>query len=465
MYNSRPMRTFRNAALSVWQSVVARIFGEENEKDPATNEATADYGEIAMRVLENDPDSPATFDRVEPALRERGGLAYVSGAQHHLAMALYGNEPDAASRIQARLRPFEEGKRNWLQWSRCVVEYGKHVAMVHNGPTFRSPEFSGELSSRKSVFDGVLPDKQAVTIALVGDWGTGEPAAQRVLDAILAEKPHVLIHLGDVYFSGTDHESYRSFYKLIRSKRSAAELPVFTLAGNHDYYSGGHGYYQLIDELNEGAARQTASYFCLRNAGWQILGMDTGYGDCVPGQDALVKLATFGWKGHVTDLRDDEYRWHEYQLRDGRPTILLSHHQLRSAWAPIGVPAKQDSVNRNLERRFRPYFSGGPVRAWYWGHEHDFVVMERGYDGLGDSACLGHGAIPVDSAKEPRNGPAPYKGLKKSSSKYRLHTDSGGYYNRGFSLLYLGRSDNATITHFEVDEVGKASALGTEIGI
>jgi hypothetical protein len=460
------MRTFRNAAISVWQSVVARIFDEDHEKDSVTNEATADYGEIAMRILENDPDSPVTFDRVEPSLREQSALAYVSGIQHHLAMAIYGNEPDASARIQARLRPFEEGIRNW-QWGRCVVEYGKYVAMVHNGPTFRSPEFAGELNPKKSVFDGVLPDDEGVTLALVGDWGTGEPAAQRVLDAILAEKPHILIHLGDVYFSGTDHESYRSFYKLIRSKRSAADLPVFTLAGNHDYYSGGGGYYQLIDELNEGATRQTASYFCLRNAGWQILGMDTGFGDCVPGRDALVKLATFGWKGHVTDLRDDEWRWHQHQLNDGRPTILLSHHQLRSAWGPIGVPVKRDSVNQNLERRFSSYFSRnvGQVRAWYWGHEHDFVPMERGYNGLGDSACLGHGAIPVDSAKKPRSGPPPYQGLTHNSSKYRLHTDSGGYYNRGFSLLYLGRSDNARITHFEVDEAGKASALGTEIGI
>jgi len=197
MYNSRPMRTFRNAALSVWQSVVAQIFDEENEKTPVTNEATADYGEIAMRILENDPDSPVTFDRVEPALRELGGLTYVSRAQHHLAMAVYGNEPDAASRIQARLRPFEEGTGNWQQWGHCVVEYGKYVAMVHNGPTFKSPEFDGELNSRKSVFDGVLPDDQGVTLALVGDWGTGEPTARRVLDAILAEKPHALIHLGE----------------------------------------------------------------------------------------------------------------------------------------------------------------------------------------------------------------------------------------------------------------------------
>ena len=42
-------------------------------------------------------------------------------------------------------------------------------------------------------------------------------------------------------------------------------------------YSGGEGYYWLVDELS-----QKASYFCIRNSDWQFVAMDTGYNDFSP---------------------------------------------------------------------------------------------------------------------------------------------------------------------------------------
>ena len=55
------------------------------------------------------------------------------------------------------------------------------------------------------------------------------------------------------------------------------DLRVFSLCGNHDMYSGGAPYYALLDRLG-----QPSSYVCLRNAHWQLLGMDTGYNDYDP---------------------------------------------------------------------------------------------------------------------------------------------------------------------------------------
>jgi hypothetical protein len=471
--HAMPLRAFRHPGLSVWQSLVREAFStDELSQRINANEGTADYCEIVMRRLE-ERELDLSFEDLEPALledhSERGWFRYVSAANHHIAMALFGETPERASRLQARLRRYEEGRGNWHQWKKCLVDYGKYVARVHRGPMYRPPEFDGHLMRDFSVVDGLLSEDREIRVALVGDWGTGEPAAINVLDGILAKDPHFLIHLGDVYFSGTEHESYAGLYDLIRQRKDASSLPVFTLAGNHDYFSGGDGFYQLIDHLNEGAARQAASYFCVRNRHWQLLAMDTGFMDSVPSKGALLKLSTVGFKGFQTDLRDDEFRWHRHQLEStaGRRTILLSHHQLFSAYDAIGVPTSPNSVNINLNRRFSQYFSAqgsqSQVRAWFWAHEHDFVPMSPHYNGLGASACLGHGAIPVDSAKVRRPGSPPYNGRNKYANS--LGIDGGGYYNHGFSVLYFRGSQDVEVTHFQVDEHGVILPLGTETGI
>ena len=70
---------------------------------------------------------------------------------------------------------------------------------------------------------------------------------------------------------------------------------------------------------------------------------------------------------------------------------------------------------------------------------------------------MGHGAIPVDSKKEPRPG-SPYNGRDPYTPFKALGTDSGGYFNHGFAVLQLSKT-NGYIEHWEVDETGLASVL------
>ena len=44
-------------------------------------------------------------------------------------------------------------------------------------------------------------------MALIADWGTGTAEAKALLQRVAAHKPDVLIHLGDVYYSGTTTEN------------------------------------------------------------------------------------------------------------------------------------------------------------------------------------------------------------------------------------------------------------------
>jgi hypothetical protein len=50
-------------------------------------------------------------------------------------------------------------------------------------------------------------------VTLYSDWGTGEDTAQRVMAPIKAARPTHAIHLGDVYYSGTEKKSANGFSK------------------------------------------------------------------------------------------------------------------------------------------------------------------------------------------------------------------------------------------------------------
>jgi hypothetical protein len=91
-------------------------------------------------------------------------------------------------------------------------------------------------------------------IGVIGDWGTGGDRARAILEQIKGMKPDILVHLGDVYYSGTATEYQENFISVVDDvfDRESTNLPVFTLAGNHDMYSGGKGYYGAVNSLRVG---------------------------------------------------------------------------------------------------------------------------------------------------------------------------------------------------------------------
>ena len=269
---------------------------------------------------------------------------------------------------------------------------------------------------------------------IVGDIGTGTDAAAAVLLAALRMKPDAILHLGDIYYSGTDFETRHRFLGLIRAVSRAAKhrAPVFTVPGNHEYFTGCVSYLAALDSGRLAVVedqRQAASYFCLRTIddGWQFLGLDTGYhghymnvpaaaqqavvdrlqvgkveasGDAsdehwpsdrnpyfrLAGGADLPVLDTTAPVAQVT-VRGDEAVWHRDKLDHfkGR-SMLLSHHQLYSALGGVGVDATAQSVdahdcawvNTALWRQFGSSF-GDQVVAWIWGHEHNLEIFESAY--------------------------------------------------------------------------------------
>ena len=160
---------------------------------------------------------------------------------------------------------------------------------------------------------------------LLADWGTGVPRARKLGESArqyleqanqTGTEVHV-IHLGEVYYSGFPAEYDTHFLPFWPVHPDEAKTHgSWCLNGNHDMYSGGHGYFDHLLEDPRFERQGKSSYFSLENDYWQILALDTAYKDL--------------------DLEGDQASW-VLQSRTAKPEkkgILLSHHQPFSSYEP-----------------------------------------------------------------------------------------------------------------------------------
>ena len=165
-------------------------------------------------------------------------------------------------------------------------------------------------------------------VLLIGDWGTHMTDNVALLRQALKKlHPDAIIHLGDVYYSGTRQECRENVVNV--STRLVAELkikrpPFFTLPGNHDYYSGGRGFYEMIarDQSRcRAASRKPATSAC---APPTTIGSSSAW---IP----AITIAIRSTKASP-GLVHSEIAWHRDKLENfSGTTVLLSHHQLFSA--------------------------------------------------------------------------------------------------------------------------------------
>jgi hypothetical protein len=308
----------------------------------------------------------------------------------------------------------------------------------------------------KDIGPNVIEIGSDARIALVADWGTGSIPAMDVLSAISSNKPDIFIHLGDVYYSGTSAEYQSNFLTPVSNiVRKGSPLPIFALSGNHDMYCGGEGFYNAINTLNNPPFRQLASFFCLRSADekWQLLGLDTGLHD-----DSPLSVSDA-----VTRLEDDELDWHCARIREfsGR-TILLSHHQLFSAFSPIGIPdafGGRSPTNPLLLAALRRMTAEKEVAAWFWGHEHTLSIYKP-FNGLERGRCLGHGAVPVSILDDIYKPLCNLKEIPGTMEGTHLGTH-GNIYNHGYAVLQLA-GNNCHARYYEVAPRGSRCVFAEE---
>ncbi|GAU82935.1 metallophosphoesterase [Bosea sp. BIWAKO-01] len=235
---------------------------------------------------------------------------------------------------------------DWLGWLRSLMD---HVNK-DDWCDIKRPAGSGV---------ALMPDKARV--AVLSDWGTGLYGAPASAASIRRQGGYdLLLHLGDIYYSGTQYEANDRFLRVWPTDAGKISR---ALNGNHEMYSGGFAYFDDILP----AFGQEASYFAFRNEHWLLVGLDTAHTD------------------HNVD--DKQAAWLNSLVRDagGRKIVLSSHHQPFS---------RLDEQGPKLQTALSDLLQSKAIAAWYWGHEHDCVIYDRhpSFGLLG--RCVGNGGIP-----------------------------------------------------------------------
>jgi hypothetical protein len=200
-------------------------------------------------------------------------------------------------------------------------------------------------------------------IALLSDWGTGLYGAPVCAESIEKDQKvfDLLLHLGDVYYSGDKDEVEERFLKFWPDVPGAMNR---ALNANHEMYSGGRGYFDLIlKKFN-----QDASYFALQNKHWILVGLDTAY------SEHELHGSQVEWLLKLVENEDDNRR-----------LVLFSHHQ------PYSLFEKQGS---KLVSQLGKLLDTRRIHAWYWGHEHRCVVYDPHPQWGLLGRCVGHSGFP-----------------------------------------------------------------------
>jgi predicted phosphodiesterase len=211
---------------------------------------------------------------------------------------------------------------------------------------------------------GALVD--AGRIAVIGDWGTNLYGAPMSAASIKRTgKYEMLLHLGDIYYSGTDKETKQRFLDVWPT--SAGKVSR-ALNGNHEMYSGGYAYFDSILPK----FKQSSSYFAVQNTHWLLVGLDTAHTD------------------HSLDTKQVDWLKRIVQKGGPRKLILFSHHQPFS---------RLDKQGPNLQAALADLLQQKAITTWYWGHEHNCIIYDRHWTFGFLGRCIGHGGIP-----SPRKG-------------------------------------------------------------
>lgn len=443
--------SYRNPVLSLWQASVVEVHRRRQSVQSriaqATTENIVPVGTIkvdelmapAQLIAEQVAQAPSPAD-VLAVPKATGIAAKVTDAADCGKLAaqfLWAEMSGNQAKAKELAGELKFSVCDGTGWAECVTTFLAYKALHATLPYRPNKDVMIDLGKKS-------------TIAILGDWGTGDAVAINVLQQAAAFKPEILIHLGDVYYACTQSEAHNNFLDICRVVLGD-DVPVYSLCGNHDMYSGGAGYYWLVDRLG-----QQASYFCLQNDYWQFVAVDTGHNDSDPATVAtnITGLLTAGsWS---------EASWALEKIKQAgkRKTVLLSHHQLFSPFGSVGKNGGQDSAyNPSLLAIFQPVLEN--IEWWFWGHEHTLAIYDE-YLGLKRGRCVGASAVPVFTDQQKY---APGAGLQTSMGA-ALPTwnakgvlgNNGTQYDNCFAIMTLDGAA-ASVDYYTVPILQKAVRL------
>ncbi len=271
-------QTFRDRECALWQSVVEEVAAKEKAK---VSSAEHTYSAVApayrrnqLRSLRAVSAATRTAEENSRGLPSTGAKQTYGAAASTVAEGIVADCSGMAYQIAQALAKFDKAKAEALiaklkfstcdpMWLECVAEYEAYFKHQHQNIPYRA--------GRDNILSVDLPAQ--ATIGFIGDWGTGTPEAAALLQELATKNPSIVIHLGDIYYTGLKSEVSQWFLDICQ--RTIPGVRVYSLSGNHDMYSGGAGYYWLVDELDQ--RRATSAFRILIGSLWRSIRATTTF--------------------------------------------------------------------------------------------------------------------------------------------------------------------------------------------
>ena len=264
--------------------------------------------------------------------------------------------------------------------------------------------FTDQDTTPQFTVGNVMPIPDNTTLAILGDWGGWNAPAQSVVAA--AQSCDYLIHLGDVYYAGTNSDGgwldpYESSHFIDVWPGAAGKS--FALNSNHDMYANATGYALTLGQPT--FAAQGGNCFALYNKAFRIVGLDTAY----YAPDSSIENFPGYMIGSLGDPSGAQAQFLQQQIQQvtsGQTLILLTHHNGLNQDGSLPGPSDDGSL---LWGQVTTALKQLPASAnqnvlWYWGHVHaGAVYASQTIPGGGptiNSRCCGHGCIPWGIATE-----------------------------------------------------------------
>ena len=310
---------------------------ESDEPDPATREAIADLT-AAVRAIEN--------------LDAGDGVLFAPDNQTAALMMSFLAERQTEANVEPSVFETQLAHDDLAGW---VTQFA---------PAW----LRGRFNKRPFVAPSlpVVQVENQFRLAVLGDWGSGlygAPVSAATIETTVPQFDAVL-HLGDVYYAGTEKEVAERFLNIWPNIPRATS---WALNSNHEMFSGGAGYFGKTLKDARFSAQRGSSCFAWENEYFVFLGLDTAYENHSVGPEQLA--------------------WIEERARAGKhkKLILFSHHQPFSAF---------ESAGSKLVAALSGLLESGRIAAWYWGHEHRCVFFEKHPRWSLWGRCVGHGGFP-----------------------------------------------------------------------
>lgn len=268
-----------------------------------------------------------------------------------------------------------------------------------------------------------------VEVAVFADFGTGYYHSRYIAKQLKEAKYPYAVHLGDVYYSGTQSEFDDYFIKELDPILN--DTCLYTLNSNHEMFSGSVPYFKyLVKRLSNPKQKQRGSYFCLRNSKFNLIGIDTDYYDESRYKNAKLKI------------------WLENRLLEGRKAgqmnILFSanepyEHNSTDLTDLINIDLRKLLIEKEL------------VDLWFWGNVHYCALYDRSSKLPFIGSCVGHGGYPyyTQSKDEDYKCPVRVRFLETKSRFWKwpqMRQDVG---NNGYCVMKLNHDGSVELKYID----------------